>query len=145
MNFPARRGALFTDLKAGRQTLNGYDAMCFVRFRHDALSDFARQDRQKDFMMAFKETVKKSPDKFPEVTNRAEEVLNGAMTSSEIAALGRFMQSVANDNITMAAVPTLPGRGSNLNLDYPKLPEILSTTYLTNPLITPSTERVSQR
>jgi len=145
MKFTDRRGGLFIDLKAGRQTLNGYDAMCFVRFRHDALSDFARQDRQKDFMMAFKETVKKSPDKFPEVTNRAEEVLNGAMTSSEIAALGRFMQSVANDNIKMAAVPTLPGRGSNLNLDYPKLPEILSTTYLTNPLITPSTERVSQR
>lgn len=145
MKFTDRRGGLFIDLKPGRQTLNGYNAMCFVRFRHDALSDFARQDRQKDFMMAFKETVKKSPDKFPEVTNRAEQVLNGAMASNEIAALGRFMQSVSNENIKMAAVPVLEGRGSNLNLDIVKLPEVLAATYLTNPLITSSTQRISQR
>jgi len=145
MKFTDRRGGLFIDIEPGRQKLDGYNAMCFVRFRHDALGDHARQDRQKDFMLAFKETVKKNPGSFPEVTNQAEKVLNGAMASNEIAALGRFMQEVSNDNIKMAAVPTVDGRGTNLNLDFGKLPEVLATTYLTNPLITSSSQRVSQR
>lgn len=145
MKWTDRRGGLFIDLEPGRQTLNGYDAMCFVRFRHDALGDHARQDRQKDFMLAFKEAVKKNPGAFPEVTERAEEVLGGAMNSSEIAALGRFMQGVPNESIKMAAVPTLEGRGTNLYLDFGKLPEVLSASYITSPLVTSSSQRVSRR
>lgn len=40
------------DLKKGLQMLDGDKALQYVRFRHDALSDFTRTERQRNFMMA---------------------------------------------------------------------------------------------
>jgi polyisoprenyl-teichoic acid--peptidoglycan teichoic acid transferase len=38
------------DLKKGFQHLNGDQALQYVRFRHDAMSDFTRTERQRNFM-----------------------------------------------------------------------------------------------
>lgn len=38
------------DLKKGMQHLDGNKALQYVRFRHDALSDFARTERQREFL-----------------------------------------------------------------------------------------------
>jgi LCP family protein required for cell wall assembly len=124
------RGGLHIDLKPGRQRLSGYQAMGFVRFRHDAGSDITRQQRQKDFLLAFKDAVNKNRSKFPEVTNRAEEVLNGALSSREVAALGMYLRGIPSDNIKMGQVPVLQGRGYNLDLDHNRLPEVLAAHYL---------------
>ncbi len=134
MDYDDDRGHLHIHIKKGRQHLNGYEAMGFVRFRHDALSDYARQGRQKDLMLALKDAVKHNPASLPSVINEAEAVLGGGLTSREVAALGRFLQSVAKDNIKMAMVPVNQGSGSNLNLDTLKLPEVLATNYITGPL-----------
>jgi polyisoprenyl-teichoic acid--peptidoglycan teichoic acid transferase len=40
------------DLKKGFQHLNGDQALQYVRFRHDAMSDFTRTERQRNFMKA---------------------------------------------------------------------------------------------
>ncbi|WP_322907840.1 LCP family protein [Paenibacillus campi] len=40
------------DLKAGMQHLDGKTALEYVRFRHDAMSDFARTERQRAFLTA---------------------------------------------------------------------------------------------
>lgn len=40
------------DLKQGYQLLDGDKALQYVRFRHDALSDFTRTERQRNFLMA---------------------------------------------------------------------------------------------
>lgn len=40
------------DLKAGYQLLDGDKALQYVRFRHDALSDYTRTERQRNFLMA---------------------------------------------------------------------------------------------
>ncbi|QAY67074.1 LCP family protein [Paenibacillus protaetiae] len=40
------------DLKAGYQHLDGDHALQYVRFRHDAMSDFTRTERQRNFIMA---------------------------------------------------------------------------------------------
>jgi polyisoprenyl-teichoic acid--peptidoglycan teichoic acid transferase len=39
-------------LKKGQQHLNGDQALQYVRFRHDAMSDFTRTERQRAFMQA---------------------------------------------------------------------------------------------
>jgi len=39
------------DLKAGYQLLDGDKALQYVRFRHDALSDYTRTERQRNFLM----------------------------------------------------------------------------------------------
>ncbi len=40
------------DLQKGYQHLNGDQALQYVRFRHDAMSDFTRTERQRNFMKA---------------------------------------------------------------------------------------------
>lgn len=135
MDYDDDRGHLHVHLKPGRQLLNGYKAMGFVRFRHDSGSDIRRQSRQKDFLIAFKESVKNNPATFPEVTNRAEEVLNGALDSREVAALGLYLRGIPNDNIKLGQVPVVdkPGPGWNLLINESKLREVLEEHYLLEP------------
>ena len=135
MDYDDDRGHLHVHLTPGRHKLNGYQAMGFVRFRHDSGSDIRRQGRQRDFLLAFKESVKKNPTSFPEVTNRAEEVLNGALDSREVAALGLYLREIPNDNIKMGQVPVVdkPGPGWNLLINESKLRQVLEEYYLIEP------------
>lgn len=50
------------DLEAGKQHLNGYEALAFVRWRDDGLGDLGRIERQKTFMTA---VMKKSTHLMP--------------------------------------------------------------------------------
>ncbi|MBU5266522.1 LCP family protein [Virgibacillus proomii] len=45
------------DLKKGEQHLNGKTALQYVRFRHDATSDFTRTERQRAFLKAVAEKL----------------------------------------------------------------------------------------
>jgi len=112
-----RAGDLSIEIKSGRQHLNGYDAMGYVRYRHRD-SDFARQDRQKEFMLAFKESVKKNPTLITSVAEKGVEMMGNEINDQEMAALALFAQRVGNDNIKMGMVPTFEQRySSNLLLD----------------------------
>lgn len=46
------------DLKKGQQHLNGEQALQYVRFRHDAMSDFTRTERQRNFLKAVADKLK---------------------------------------------------------------------------------------
>ncbi|WP_334076092.1 MULTISPECIES: LCP family protein [Paenibacillus] len=46
------------DLKKGQQHLDGKTALQYVRFRHDAMSDFTRTERQRNFLKAVAEKLK---------------------------------------------------------------------------------------
>lgn len=46
------------DLKKGQQHLDGNTALQYVRFRHDALSDFTRTERQRNFLNAVADKMK---------------------------------------------------------------------------------------
>lgn len=116
LKYTDRRGGLFIDIKPGRHKLDGYDAMCFVRYRHGD-SDFARQDRQKDFLLAFKEAMLKRPGLITSVAEKARDVMGGELNAEELAALILFARSVGNDNVKMGQVPTVPARRYDLALD----------------------------
>jgi LCP family protein required for cell wall assembly len=145
MDYDDNAGHLHVHLKPGRQKLKGYDAMCYVRFRHDAQSDFARQGRQKDLMLALKEQLKKNPGIIPDVTNEAYNVLNKALSTDEVAALGRFMQSIPGDNIKMGQVPVISqSKSYNLLLDTDKLHDVLVANYIIDAPITSPSESVTR-
>lgn len=129
MKYTDKAGGLYIDFKKGRQKLNGYDAMCFVRFRKSD-SDFARMDRQRDFMLSFKSAVMGNPMVLPKVIEKASDMVGDGLSAPEITALSMFMQKVGNDNIKMGTLPVTEGRGTNLNLDEGKLNEALETYYL---------------
>ncbi|MBV6459496.1 MAG: Transcriptional regulator LytR [Fimbriimonadaceae bacterium] len=117
LTYHDRAGDLSIEIKSGRQHLDGHDAMGYVRYRHRD-SDFARQDRQKEFMLAFKEAVKKDPTVISAVAEKAVEMMGNEINDQEMAALALFAQRVGNDNIKMGMVPTFEQRySSNLLLD----------------------------
>jgi LCP family protein required for cell wall assembly len=125
LKYTDRRGDLYIDLKPGLQRLGGYDAMCFVRYRHGD-SDFERQKRQKDFLFAFKDRVLSNPGLIGAVADKAKSVMGGAMTPDEVAALALFARRVPSDSIKIGQVPVLETRGtSSLRLDDRKLDDVL--------------------
>ena len=130
MDYDDNAGDLHIHLKKGRQTLSGYDAMCYVRYRHGD-SDFKRQERQKDLMMSFKDSVLKHLDKSAEVADKSIALLGNTFTPDEIAALMMFGKKVGGDNIKMDMVPVIEVPGSsNLELDGTKLAEKLKELHM---------------
>ncbi len=130
MDYDDNAGDLHIHLKKGRQMLSGYDAMGYVRYRHGD-SDFKRQDRQKDLMMALKDRVLKQWQKTPEVVDKSIDLLGHAFTPEEIAAMALFGRKIGGDNFHMDMVPVFENDGtSNLRLDADGLDEKLKALHL---------------
>lgn len=81
------------NLKPGLQTLNGEQALGFVRFRHDALGDIGRTERQQQFVTAFvhqllqPENIGKLPDLITGLNDAVETDLS-VMKLGELASSG---------------------------------------------------------
>lgn len=121
MDYDDNAGDLHIHLKKGRQVLSGYDAMCYVRYRHND-SDFKRQERQKDLMMAVKDRALEKWQNAPEVADTTIEILGKAFTPREVASLALFGRKVGGDNIKMTMVPVVEMPGStNLQVDSAEL------------------------
>jgi len=108
------RGGLDINLKKGRHTLNGTDAMGYVRFRKGAgESDFTRQDRQKELMMAVKDKILNQPTLIPVVADKTVEILDNRLTGGELGSLIWFAQKVPTEGVKMGTIPVTepPRRG----------------------------------
>ncbi|MBO8164026.1 MAG: LCP family protein [Brevibacillus sp.] len=57
---PADKGKYDINLKKGRQLLDGEKALQYVRFRHDAMSDYTRTERQRKFLSVLADKMKQS-------------------------------------------------------------------------------------
>mgnify|MGYP001174230642 CR=1 FL=1 len=78
------------DLKAGLQVLNGKEALQYVRFRHDALSDFARTERQRKFLAAVAEKLQKTSSllRLPRILAAIDPYIETNLTVTEMIKLG---------------------------------------------------------
>ncbi|MDB5055164.1 MAG: transcriptional regulator [Bacilli bacterium] len=77
-------------LKKGYQHMDGKTALEYVRFRHDALSDFARADRQRKFLTAVSEKMQSvtSLFKLPQILNAIDPFIETNISVSEMVKLG---------------------------------------------------------
>jgi LCP family protein required for cell wall assembly len=135
MDYDDNAGNLHIHLKRGRQILNGYRAMCFVRMRHSD-SDFMRQQRQKDFILAFKNTLAHQWLLLDPVARKAQEALGGAFSADELVSLATFTRNIAGAGMKMGMVPIIRGRqgtgyGYYVDLDRDKLPQALKEFHVT--------------
>ncbi len=107
---------LHIDLKKGRRHLDGYEAMGFVRFRKGkngaSDSDFERQKRQKELMLALKSKMMSNIGVLPSVTEKSIELLGGAFNGSELAALVKFSREIPSENIRMGQIPVVDVPGT---------------------------------
>jgi polyisoprenyl-teichoic acid--peptidoglycan teichoic acid transferase len=108
MQYTDKAGSLYVDFKPGRKVLDGYDAMCYVRFRKDTGGDFKRTERQREFLISFKNQVIRNFVTLPEVIEKGVSVLGSALTPREIASLANFSRGVQQNNIRMQRLPTRP-------------------------------------
>jgi LCP family protein required for cell wall assembly len=77
-------------LKKGFQHLDGKTALQYVRFRHDALSDFARADRQRKFLTAISAEMQtpSSLIKLPQILHAIDPYIETNISVSDMYKLG---------------------------------------------------------
>jgi LCP family protein required for cell wall assembly len=87
------------NLKKGLQELDGKTALQYVRFRHDARSDFARADRQQKFLTAISEKMQTASGiiKLPKILSAIDPYIETNISVSEMLKLGSLgMESKAS-------------------------------------------------
>lgn len=92
------------DLKKGLQLLDGEKALMYVRFRHDAMSDFARTERQRKLLSAVadKMITTSSIAKLPSILKEVNPYIDTNLTMTDIlklAALGMQSSVQASEQV----------------------------------------------
>jgi LCP family protein required for cell wall assembly len=123
LRYSDERGGLFIDLEPGLQRLDGYHAMGYVRYRRD--SDFNRQERQRNFLVAFKNQALENKTKIPILSTKVGELTGHAFSDRELVALGFFAKGVESSNIKLGMLPVLDASNYDLVVDTRKLYDTL--------------------
>lgn len=119
---------LHVHLLPGKQLLNGYNAMCYVRFRHDAEGDYNRMKRQDAFIRALiaKMQDPAQKDNLPKLIGP---IMNNLVTDielSDVLALKSTITTIGMQNITSQQLPTIPERVGPMSVVMIKQPAFAS-------------------
>lgn len=81
---------LHIHLKQGVQRLNGEDALKYVRFRHDAESDFGRMARQQKFLRALADEALRAKNltKLPSLVSQLHSAVRTDLSDTDLLRLG---------------------------------------------------------
>jgi hypothetical protein len=96
------------NLKKGLQELDGKTALQYVRFRHDARSDFARADRQQKFLTAISEKMQTPTGiiQLPKILSAIDPYIETNISVSEMLKLGSLgMESKASGFVGIQVPP----------------------------------------
>lgn len=92
------------DLKKGQQHLDGKTALQYVRFRHDALSDYTRTERQRNFLKAVADKLKSTTSimKLPSILEKINPYIDTNLSVQDmwkLATVGYDAQMSASEQI----------------------------------------------
>ncbi len=107
MRYADRTAKLDINIPQGHQVLTGKAAHQYVRFRHDALGDIGRVQRQQKFLQALT-GVLLSPAtvlKMPQVINGATESISTNMSGSELMQVVTHCVKLKRDQVHMVMLP----------------------------------------
>jgi len=116
MHYTDRRGGLYINLKKGYRHLNGEQALGYVRFRHDALGDITRMERQQKFLRALARQIV-APSNWSRLNQIVNEVYSKGyvqtdMNGRDMLELVRLARDVPQEKVETA---TAPGAPQNIN------------------------------
>ncbi len=118
------------DLKKGRQHLNGQQATGYIRFRHDALGDIGRVERQHKILSALLKKLKEPSTVLaaPQLLQAFAQHTTTNLTSYELMALGTFTLRTRDHPLEMQ---TLPGTFAPLywEPDAPKVRALVADVF----------------
>lgn len=95
------------DLQPGPTTLNGTQAMGFVRFRHDSLGDIGRVQRQEMFIRAALDKAMEAEtwSHLPDLINIANKYILTDLNPADMAAMAAFVRAVPKDRQSLVLLP----------------------------------------
>ncbi len=122
MYYRDRSQGLVIDLQPGLQHLDGEQAVGYVRFRHDAMGDIGRIERQRKFLRVIGHELL-SPEhvsRLPRLAEAFVETTETNLSIREILSLKKIVEQAGPEAIRMATLPGRPrliGGQSVLELD----------------------------
>lgn len=130
MKYTDRWAGLYIDLQKGRQLLDGRQAMGYVRFRHDALGDIARVERQQKMLMALFDKMKAPATMVhaPQLLRAVVENTQTNMTVRELISLGVFASKLERSDFAFTTMPGTLG-GEYVIPDEAKLRLVLTQMF----------------
>jgi len=103
---------LYINIGAGQQHLDGYNSMCYVRFRSGLVqADLGRVNAQKIFMTAFLQKVKNSLSltNLGLITEVANTIFRNVVTDMTVSDLIFYGKALLNIDLSSIDMMTLPG------------------------------------
>ncbi|MDO9507721.1 MAG: LCP family protein [Thermovirgaceae bacterium] len=109
LRYTDKAGGLRIDIKAGEQLMDGRTALDFVRFRHDALGDIGRVERQQIFLKTAFQKIKEPAmiPKIPDLIRQSMKLVKTNLTISQSIQLAFFLK---DQDSSRTVFRTLPGR-----------------------------------
>lgn len=95
------------DLEKGMQHLDGVTALQYVRYRSDALSDFARSERQRKFLAAIADKLQRTTSllKLPSLLNGIAPYIETNIPPSDLLKLARLGMKLDTSHLSGIQVP----------------------------------------
>jgi LCP family protein required for cell wall assembly len=115
MRYKDTAAKLDINLEPGCQHLNGVQAEGYLRFRHDALGDIGRIQRQQNFFNALKQQVLTPAGllRIPQAIARVEQHIRTDLTREQIASLMGFL--IQQPQLVSLLTPGQFGQGWEVN------------------------------
>lgn len=106
MRYTDRAQGLDINLKSGWRRLSGKQAHDYIRFRHDAMGDIGRVERQQKFLKAIDHSLTKPSNliKAPLAIMLAQQNIKTDLSLSALARLLVFLRSIRSDDIRTATL-----------------------------------------
>jgi LCP family protein required for cell wall assembly len=129
------------DLQPGSHTLTGNQAMGFVRFRHDALGDIGRIQRQQIFIQAFAQKMlnPQSWTHIPRLVDIMHQSVQTDLSDVDMFRTFNLVRSVPKDRIKLTLLPGHFGGYGSWVVDRQYASQFM-TQLSTNPQLTDTTE-----
>lgn len=114
LRYSDRAGGLFIDIPAGEQHMDGKTALGFVRFRHDALGDIGRVERQQIFIKAVFEKIKEPGmiTRIPDLIRHSIRLVKTNMPIAQSIQLASYMKDL---DPSRTVFRTLPGKAAYIS------------------------------
>jgi LCP family protein required for cell wall assembly len=102
---------LHIHLKQGQQHLGGDQVAGYVRFRHDAASDFGRVKRQQQVLKLMMDQLSQPQDwvKLPHILQLARKDVHTTLSDQQLASLLTIYRNVPDDDVRSFTLPSKAG------------------------------------
>ncbi|MEH7333696.1 LCP family protein [Neobacillus drentensis] len=132
---------IYMTLEPGLQRLNGTQMLGYVRFRHDAMGDFGRVERQQKAVKAIRDQLSgfQTITKLPKLVGVVAPYVNTNMKTSDMIFMAKDFFSDKRGNVETFRIPVensfteprIEGEGAVLDIDIEKNKEALHQ-FITN-------------